>query len=60
MRDEDFDERTRRYWWPWDLYRALTRVRPDIIQGPEPLSLLMLPFLVTTLIYLWRNPGSSL
>jgi glycosyltransferase involved in cell wall biosynthesis len=60
MRDEDFNEHTVRFRWPFELYSALKRVKPDIIQGPEPLSLLMLPFLVTTLIYLWLNPKVKL
>jgi glycosyltransferase involved in cell wall biosynthesis len=60
MRDEDFNRHTRRFRWPWDLYRTISRAKPDIIQGPDPLSLLMLPFLLTALVYLWLHPHVKL
>ncbi|NTV62678.1 MAG: glycosyltransferase family 4 protein [Oscillochloris sp.] len=56
MKTTEFDARTIRFRLPLDLFRKLWRVRPEIIQGPEPLSLLMLPFLAATLVYLWLNP----
>ncbi len=55
MKNEEFDG-TVRFRLPFDLYSKLRRARPDIIQGPEPLSLLMLPYLLATLLYLWRHP----
>ncbi|MCC7371771.1 MAG: glycosyltransferase [Chloroflexi bacterium] len=60
MRDEDFNKRTIRFQWPWDLYWTISRAKPDIIQGPDPLSILMLPFLVTALVYLWLHPKVKL
>ena len=56
LKPEQFNERTIRYTFPWDLFRQLRRLEPDIVQGPEPFSLLMLPFLATTLLYLWLHP----
>lgn len=57
MRDSEFSERTVRFRLPFDLFWQLRKARPDIIQGPEPLSLLMLPFLLSTLIYAWLHPS---
>ena len=60
MRAGDFGERTRRFLTPFDLYRQLQRIRPDIIQGPEPLSLLMFPYLCAVYLYLRRHPETKL
>ena len=60
MKTSDFDERTIRFRSPIDLFVRLWTLKPDIIQGPEPLSLLMLPFLVVTLVYLWVRPRVAL
>lgn len=60
MKAGEFDERTIRFRLPFDLFWKLRAARPEIIQGPEPLSLLMLPFLLATLAYLWLNPGVRL
>jgi glycosyltransferase involved in cell wall biosynthesis len=60
LRPQDFGTRTRRFSLPTDLFWKLRQIRPDIIQGPEPLSLLMLPFLLATLVYLWLNPAVKL
>jgi glycosyltransferase involved in cell wall biosynthesis len=60
MKPEEFDERTVRFRLPFDLFQQLMRVKPDIVQGPEPLSLLMLPYLTATLLYLWLNPRVKL
>jgi glycosyltransferase involved in cell wall biosynthesis len=56
MKPEQFDERTIKYTTPVDLYWKLRKLNPDIVQGPEPFSLLMLPFLAMTLLYLWIHP----
>ena len=56
MKPEEFDERTIKYKTPVDLVWKLRKLNPDIVQGPEPLSLLMLPFLAMTLLYLWIHP----
>jgi glycosyltransferase involved in cell wall biosynthesis len=56
MRAADFDERTIRFCLPFDLFWKLQRTQPEIVQGPEPFSLLMLPFLFATLVYLWVHP----
>jgi len=60
MKAAEFDERTIKFRLPFDLFWKLVRARPDIVQGPEPLSLLMLPYLVATLVYLWLNPRVKL
>lgn len=60
MKASEFDEKTIQFGLPLDLFWKLYRSRPDIVQGPEPLSLLMLPFLFTTLIYLWLHPRVKL
>lgn len=56
MKDAEFNERTVRFHLPFDLFWKLWATRPDIVQGPEPLSLLMLPYLCATLLYLWLRP----
>lgn len=60
MKDTEFGDRTIRFRLPFDLFWKLWKARPDIIQGPEPLSLLMLPFLCATLVYLWLKPHVKL
>lgn len=60
MKDAEFTARTIRFRLPFDLFWQLWRVKPAIIQGPEPLSLLMLPYLFATLIYLWLHPRVKL
>lgn len=60
MKQGDFGERTRRFFTPLSLYWHLHKIRPDIIQGPEPLSLLMYPFLVAVYIYLLFHPKTKL
>jgi len=60
MKQGDFGERTRRFFTPLSLYWHLHKVQPDIIQGPEPLSLLMYPFLVAVYIYLLLHPKTKL
>lgn len=60
MKEAEFDDRTIRFSLPFDLFWKLWRARPEIIQGPEPLSLLMLPYLVATLVYLWLHPRVKL
>jgi glycosyltransferase involved in cell wall biosynthesis len=60
MKDTEFDERTIRFRFPLDLFWKLWRARPEIVQGPEPLSLLMLPYLMATLLYLWCHPRVKL
>lgn len=60
MKAAEFTDRTIRFRLPFDLYLGLRRAKPEIIQGPEPLSLLMLPFLTATLVYLWLHPRVKL
>jgi len=60
MKGADFGPRTRRFLTPLGLFAALVRVRPDIIQGPEPLSLLMLPYLLAVYAYLLLRPSAKL
>jgi glycosyltransferase involved in cell wall biosynthesis len=60
MRQQDFNQQTIQYTLPFDLFIKLWRAKPDIIQGPEPLSLLMFPFLVTAYIYLLFHPKTKL
>lgn len=60
MRAGDFGPRTARFLTPLGLYLALRRVRPDIVQGPEPLSLLMFPYLLAVYLYLLLNPATKL
>lgn len=60
MKAAEFDERTIKFSLPFDLFWKLHRAQPQIIQGPEPLSLLMLPYLVATLVYLWLHPRVKL
>lgn len=60
MKAGEFDDRTIRFRLPFDLFWKLHRARPDIVQGPEPLSLLMLPYLLGTLVYLWLHPRVKL
>lgn len=60
MKSAEFSERTTRFRLPLDLFWKLWKSKPHIVQGPEPLSLLMLPFLVATLLYLWLHPRVKL
>ncbi len=60
MKAAEFDPRTIRFRLPFDLFWKLQAARPEIVQGPEPLSLLMLPYLFATLIYLWLHPRTPL
>ena len=60
MKETEFDSRTIRFGFPFDLFWKLRSVKPDIVQGPEPLSLLMLPYLLATLMYLWLHPRVKL
>lgn len=60
MREADFGEKTVRFRLPTDLLWKLGGLKPDIVQGPEPLSLLMLPYLCATLVYLWLHPRVKL
>jgi glycosyltransferase involved in cell wall biosynthesis len=60
MRPEDFTPRSLRFRFPWDLFLHLSRIKPDIIQGPEPMSALMFPYLMAVLLYLWLNPKTKL
>lgn len=60
MKPSDFNERTIRFRLPFDLFWKLWRVRPAIIQGPEPFSIMMLPYLFLTLVYLWLHPQVGL
>lgn len=61
MKPEDFANRQLiRFVLPFDLFFKLWRARPEIVQGPEPFSILMLPYLFLTLIYLWLNPRVKL
>jgi glycosyltransferase involved in cell wall biosynthesis len=60
MKESEFDQRTVRFTLPSDLFVRLHHLKPEIVQGPEPLSLLMLPYLFATLIYLWLHPAVRL
>lgn len=60
MKTSEFDDHTVRFRLPFDLFWKLKQAKPEIVQGPEPLSLLMLPYLAATLAYLWLNPGVKL
>lgn len=60
MRANDFGEQTSRFLTPVDLFWHLFRIRPDIIQGPEPFSLLMFPYLVAVYLYLLVKPDVKL
>src|SRR5262245_46106342 len=60
MKAMDFNQRTIKFKLPFGLFWKLYRTKPDIVQGPEPLSLLMLPYLFATLIYLWLHPAVRL
>jgi glycosyltransferase involved in cell wall biosynthesis len=60
MKDAEFNARTIQFRLPFDLFWKLRRIKPDIVQGPEPLSLLMLPYLLATLVYLWCHPRVKL
>ena len=59
MKAHDFTDKLIRFVLPLDLLLKLWRTRPDIIQGPEPFSILMLPYLCVTLLYLWLHPRGS-
>lgn len=60
MKEAEFDARTIQFRLPFDLFWKLQAAKPDIVQGPEPLSLLMLPYLFATLVYLWLHPEVKL
>lgn len=60
MRSGDFGEKTVRFLTPIDLFAQLVRIRPDVIQGPEPFSLLMFPYLVAVWLYLLLHPRAKL
>lgn len=45
---------------PWRLYQELRRLRPDIIQGPEPFSILMMFYLLPVFLYIVRHPETRL
>ncbi|MEM7734768.1 MAG: glycosyltransferase [Deinococcota bacterium] len=60
MKQGDFGHLTKRFFTPLSLYWHLHKIKPDIIQGPEPLSLLMFPFLVAVYIYLLLHPNVKL
>lgn len=60
MKAGDFGANTARFLTPLGLFMHLQRVRPHIIQGPEPLSLLMLPYLVAVYAYLLLHPQVKL
>src|SRR6266496_4848217 len=60
MKAFEFNSRTIKFSLPFDLFWKLRQVNPDIVQGPEPLSLLMLPYLFATLVYLWLHPAVKL
>lgn len=60
MKQGDFGPRTKRFFTPLSLYWHLHTIRPDIIQGPEPLSLLMYPFLIAVYLYLLLHPKTKL
>jgi glycosyltransferase involved in cell wall biosynthesis len=60
MKAQDFTDKLIRFVLPFDLLLKLWRTRPDIIQGPEPFSILMLPYLCMTLLYLWLHPRVKL
>lgn len=60
MDSRDFGSRTQRFRYPFDLYRHLEAIQPEIIQGPEPLSLLMFPYLLAVFWYLIRHPSTEL
>ncbi len=60
MKASEFNERTIRFRLPLDLFWKLRQMKPEIVQGPEPLSLLMLPYLMATLVYLWLHPRVKL
>ncbi len=42
------------------LFRLLWRIEPDIVQGPEPFSLLMLPYLLAVFAYVRLRPKTRL
>ncbi|MEM6430819.1 MAG: glycosyltransferase [Deinococcota bacterium] len=60
MKQGDFGPLTKRFFTPLSLYWHLHNIKPDIIQGPEPLSLLMFPFLVAVYLYLLLHPKVKL
>lgn len=60
MKAQDFTDKLIRFVLPFDLFLKLWRTKPNIIQGPEPFSLLMLPYLCITLFYLWLHPHVKL
>ncbi len=57
MRLQDYEPHDFRFRTPWGLYRLLRNLKPDVVQGPEPFSLLMLPFLLAVYLYLVRYPA---
>jgi len=60
MKPSEFTDRTIKYRLPFDLFWKLRAAKPAIVQGPEPFSLLMFPFLLATLVYLWLHPRVKL
>jgi glycosyltransferase involved in cell wall biosynthesis len=60
MSEGDYGPRTRRFSHPMNLYWQIAAVRPQVIQGPEPLSLLMFPYLLAIFLYLMRHPETHL
>jgi glycosyltransferase involved in cell wall biosynthesis len=60
LREGDFQQRTRRFGSPLSLFLLLREIRPDIVQGPEPMSALMFPYLCATFVYLLLNPHVKL
>lgn len=60
LRPEDFGPRSRRFGSPLSLFVELYRIKPEIIQGPEPFSALMFPFLCAVFLYLLLNPRTKL
>lgn len=60
LRPEDFGPRTYRYGSPLTMFMHLWRIKPDIIQGPEPFSALMFPYLCLVFLYLLLNPQTKL
>jgi glycosyltransferase involved in cell wall biosynthesis len=60
MLPSDFGPHTRRFTHPVNLFRQLARIKPHVIQGPEPLSIRMFPYLLAVFVYLLQHPDVSL
>jgi glycosyltransferase involved in cell wall biosynthesis len=56
----DFHGKHTHYRSPIHLYRLLTKIKPDIVQGPEPFSLLMMLYLLPVFLYIIRHPQTKL